>query len=339
MKYFLRSIYRIVKLIVAGVGIIIGGGILIYGAVQALPIYAVGGGLYFVTGLLLVFDSSKILNDIKREIDRMEESINIFAQENQKLATERENFAANNIEFVTNNKELRKQLTTLAGAERTLEEENHKLQQQVRIANAQLKKLDELKRSYEEQQTRLQTLLKQYGMENEELRGTAESMAAAHHELKEQNATLDSLLQGVHEQLRRMEQAKREYEEQNTEYRALLAEHKAKLSESEEQIASMTTQIEKLRELHENSKQLIRNLVDAGDMFQQFSTTIGTDVHKLDGITGDISEATTDLNTTIARLNQQLTEREFANMDADGDGNITQQEFNEYITNSETERL
>ena len=87
----------------------------------------------------------------------------------------------------------------------------------------------------------------------------------------------------------------------------------------------------KLRELHENSKLLIRNLVDAGDMFTNFSTTLSKDISTLDNVTEDITDATDSMNETIKRLNLQLTHQEFDEADVDGDGTLTRAEWEAFV--------
>lgn len=329
--YFLSSIYRVGKLIIASVGLIAGGGVLIYGAVTSAPIFAVGGGLYFVTSLLLVFDSSKVLQDIKKEIDRMQGAIDTFQAENEKLAAERVEFEKNNQTFAENNTQLKERVANLDRAERNLEEENRKLAEQVHAVNAQLERMDQLKTQYEEENKNLERLTANYGLENEELKHTAEKLAATQHHLREENTKLEVMLSGVKEQLTAMERAKRHYEEQNHNYKKLLEQNEEQLEESRAQIDGMANQIVKLRELHENSKQLIRNLVDAGDMFTSFSTTLGEDISKLDNVTGDISGAAQDLNATIQRLNMQLEHKEFEEADVDGDGTITKDEWGTFV--------
>jgi chromosome segregation ATPase len=329
--YFLSSVYRIGKLIVAGIGLLAGGGVLIYGAVQALPVYAIGGGLYFVTSLLLVFDSSKVLQDIKKEINRLQGAIDTFKEENEKLAKERIEFEKNNQTFSVNNENLKQQVTSLESAEKELEEENQKLAEQVRGVKTQLDRMDELKHQYEEENKTLQFLSAEYDLENEQLKQTAEKMAATQAVLKEENIKMNIMLDGVQAQLSAMERAKRQYEEENSKYRSLLQQNEEQIEKSEAQIDGMAGQIIKLRELHENSKQLIRNLVDAGDMFTNFSSTLGEDISKLDNVTGDISGAANDLNDTIKRLNLKLAHQQFAEADADGDGTVTKEEWDAFI--------
>jgi len=329
--YFLSSAYRIGKLIIAGIGLLAGGGVLIYGAVTSAPVFAVGGGLYFVTSLLLVFDSSKVLEDIKKEIDRMQGAINTFQEENEKLAAQRIEFEKNNQTFSINNEQLKEQVENLTSAETKLEDENRKLAGQVLRVKGQLDLMDILKKQYEEENEKLQKLSANYGLENDELKQTAEKMALTQDELKEENNKLNIMLDGVQTQLAAMEKAKWSYEEQNTKYRALLKQNEEQLEESKAQIDGMAGQIFKLRELHKNSKRLIRNLVDAGDMFTNFSNTLGEDISTLDGVTGDITDATDAMNETIKRLNIQLTHQEFDQADLDGDGTLTRAEWEAFV--------
>jgi chromosome segregation ATPase len=191
--------------------------------------------------------------------------------------------------------------------------------------------MDELKRQYEEENKTLQSLSAKYDLENEELKQTAGKMAATQVELKEENIKMNSMLDGVQAQLSAMERAKRQYEEENSKYRSLLQQNEEQIEKSKAQIDGMAGQISKLRELHENSKKLIRNLVDAGDIFTNFSSTLGEDLSQLDNVTGDISGAANDLNDTIKRLNLKLTTQQFAEADADGDGTVTQKEWNAFV--------
>lgn len=329
--FWLSSIYRVIKMIVAGIGLVAGGGTLIYGIVVSAPVFAVGGGLYFVTSLFLVFDSSKVLHDIKKAVDDLKTQITTFQEENEKLSATRAEFEKNNETFSASNNQLKERLAALSESERKLEHENHRLAEEVTRVQVQLEQLDRLKANYEVENSKLQKLTKQYGMENEELQQTAFAMAQIQTEIKSENDRLQELLQATEAQLKVMEAAKRHYEEENAKYQALIKQHEDQLQQSEAQLAAMKVQVEKLRELHENSKQLIRNLVDAGDMFTNFSSMLGTDVSKLDNVTEDITDAASQLNETIERLNATLTEEHFKRMDADGDGVVTTDEFQAYV--------
>lgn len=330
--YALGNAWRIGKLALAGVGLVAGGGLVIYGSISALPVYAVGGGLYFLTSLLLVFDSSKVMQDIKRAVKSLEDDLETFKTENERLAKAREAFQKQNALFVQSNDTLSRRVVKLRELECDLGERNQVLLTRIKEMQTQLHELHELKTRYEQNAQTLENQVRTLGTENAALRETAALLTQQRRELEEANARMQELVRQAEDDLRELTGVKAEYEQANRRYAELLAQARTQVEERDEQIRQQAIQVEKLRELHENSKQLIRNLVDAGDLFSDFAASLGGDLTRLNTATTDINQAVVDMNTTMQRLNAQLSEAHFREADADNDGVVTAAEWNAYMT-------
>jgi chromosome segregation ATPase len=194
-----------------------------------------------------------------------------------------------------------------------------------------LTKLAELKNKYEEQNKNLQSLLqktssevsqfkdqnKVYATENAELRNAVKDINETRKSIQRENEALKALVETAQYQVMDLDKTKGELEMQNKELQQIV-------KDNEEQVDELEEQVTKLYKLHENSKQLIMNLVSAGDIFQQFQDSIGEDVEQLD-------QGVNSLNTVIERLNGELTKKEFNDLDKDGDGVVTKDEYDKYF--------
>lgn len=66
--------------------------------------------------------------------------------------------------------------------------------------------------------------------------------------------------------------------------------------------SDLKEQVTKLRDLHEQSKQLLKNLVLAGDTFTSFGNTFGTATDRLQDTSARVEDNVEDLQDTIALL-------------------------------------
>jgi predicted Zn-dependent peptidase len=71
------------------------------------------------------------------------------------------------------------------------------------------------------------------------------------------------------------------------------------------------------------SKNLIQSLAKFGDQYTQFSTTIDTDILRLDQTTNNLDQTADILHNLVDRLKSQTFEK----LDLNQDGSVTQDEF------------
>jgi predicted Zn-dependent peptidase len=71
------------------------------------------------------------------------------------------------------------------------------------------------------------------------------------------------------------------------------------------------------------SKNLIQSLAKFGDQYTQFSTTIDTDILRLDQTTNNLDQTADILHNLVDRLKSQTFEK----LDLNQDGIVTQDEF------------
>lgn len=127
--YFLSSTYRNSKLLfsitggLCAVGLIVTG-ILTHGA----SILIIGGSIWLVESILLSIDSSKILSDIKKQINLLDRNVKNFQAENLVLGNSISNINRIKDQFVV---------------------ENNLLSDSLKISKLQLDKLNEIKINYE----------------------------------------------------------------------------------------------------------------------------------------------------------------------------------------------
>lgn len=330
----------------AGIGVVIGG-------VLWLPASTIGGasliaagGLEIILALFNLYDSSKVWADMKKKFEELSEMIekfttelNDFKGENEKLKSEREQFAKQNQHLTSN-------VQNLTTAEQNFEHENEKLKiiveenknqllaitQRSQELENELKELQHQKEEYEKQN-------KEFDLQNEDLKTTVHKIKETQSQLQLENATYREIQTKLENQVRVLDGLKEDYKKQNEDMQNLLQQETDKVTEAAEQIESLKTQLSRFVQLYENMKSLVKNLVSAGDMYQSFSTTIGTDVEKLDMSTSNVEGAVSNLLNIVNRLNKDMTEEDFNELDTDGDGKVTKTEWERKYSITEEEPL
>ena len=170
------------------------------------------------------------------------------------------------------------------------------------------------------QKTELNNLIGEYRSEHENfLRVVGESteqintLKSLQHVMSEQHKIeterYEQQLANVQQRLETLSQLEERYRIQNEELSSSL--HRATEQSQVLQIQNdelkatedaLKSQVVKLRDLHEQSKQLLKNLVLAGDAFTSFGKEFGSATERLDNTTDRVQEGVDDLQNTLALL-------------------------------------
>lgn len=314
--FFLTDIYRYIKLTAAGLGLGSGMGAIVYGAI----IKGTGGTALIVLGSLAAanslfnfFDSSKVFADLKKGVEDLKHEVSDFKQENI---------------------ELKGNISNLNQAKEKFIEENLKYADMLEENELQLEQLNKVKEDVAKANKDLQAVVEQekktseiYIHENDRLRTSLNALEEAQQKYQTQNQKYQEMLEKTKKQLEELETAKKKYMEENQK----LQENN---EQNEEQINKLTGQVDKLHKLYNNSRELLKNLAEAGDLFQDFSQTIGQNVVRIEGTADDLSETQEKLAETLKAfetLNSKISASKFKDIDKDGDGRISKEEWQQHI--------
>lgn len=339
--FFLTNAWRYLRMGTSAVGMLAGIGVIAFGAISALPsstaagvFFIVAGGLEIVLGLFNFYDSSKVWAEMKQKFDELSKmlekfsgDLETFKQENENLRSEREKFAEQNETLSSN-------VQNLTTTEKSFESENEKLKIIVEENKNQLlsvtqhsQELEEQLRQLKEQKDEYAKQNKEFSLQNTDLRGVVEKIKDTQRQLQLENATYRDIQTRLENQVRVLDGLKEDYKHQNEEMQLLIAEQLNNLNDAQSQIDTLKTQLDRFVGLYENMKALVKNLVAAGDMYKDFANTIGDDVSKLDVTATNVEGAVSDLMNIVNRLNTKMTEEDFKELDVDGDGTITKEEW------------
>jgi chromosome segregation ATPase len=322
--HFLSNAYRRIKLTIASASGLAGLGALIAGIAiggTGGTVLIIGGSLWVATSGFSIFDSVAAYSAIKRDVDRLEKNVDTFSQENLKLE--------GNIRGI----EIAKDRYV---------EENRKLTISVKRSQDQVKRLSDLKIEYEQANADYQGLLDEektqitqlenqnlvYVSENQNLSNSLNQMKGIQDRFKEENEKFKHTLEMNDTQISALESAKDEYVLEN----GKLQETNEK---NEEQLDLLKNQVIKLRELYSNSRELLKNLSDAGDMFSHFGNTLGTTVVDLGDTAQDLDQTQEDYENTLGQMKNlidRLKTSTYGDLDKDGDGLVTKEEFDEFVS-------
>ncbi len=298
--FFLTSLYKKLKLGVGGLGLVGSLSMIIYGAITGGTggiVLAVGGGLWLVQSGLTLFDGSKIYEEIKEQINLLKTNIDEFAIENDNL---------------------RINVSQLKDAKDTFIRENRKLVKNIEASEKQLVKLDDIKNEY-------QLELDKLDQENQDLEGSLDRLQQLQDDYRLENDMLKGLIKQNQDQILQMEAIKEKYVEENQ----ILQENN---QENSEQIEVLKSQVSKLKELYNNSRLLLKNLADAGDLFNEFGNTLGNTVTQIGETAQNIDETQEELDQTLDQMKMlvsKLQDSTFDEFDQNDDGIITAEEFTE----------
>lgn len=313
---FLTRMYRNLKLGIASIGGIAGVTAVIAGIVfggVGGTVLIIGGSLWIVSSGFSIFDSVAAHSAIKKDVDRLEDNVDKFSLENITL---------------TGN------VVAIQEARDHYIQENKKLAVSIKKSEEQVQCLSELKIQYEDanreysrllhvEREQLSTLEEQnfiYAQENSQLHSSLQGMQTIKESFERENNRFKEMIYEHDQLIASLTQARDNYIQENE----ILSRNN---EENAEQLSQLQSQVAKLRDLYNNSRELLINLSTAGDMFSQFGDTINTSVVELK----DTHDGYTDTLTQMRGLIEKLKASTFGDIDINGDGAISKEEFEQYI--------
>lgn len=213
--YFISSIFQgaktflavggtVVSLLIIGYGSAAGGGI----------VYTIGGSFYLISSLFHLYDSSKVIIDIKKEINNLSYQISFFANEN---------------------KVLDQNIQELQNAKTVFIENSRKYTETLKEYQKQINKLEEIQKKYTEQHSLLRT-------SNIELEHKIKELLQIREEYKAENEKLHNLYEKAQFELISLEESRKKYEIEN----AKLGENNKYLNEQLVKIMELYNSTKKL---------------------------------------------------------------------------------------------
>ena len=310
---FLSGVYSYIKVGIAAIGGLCSIGVLGYGIYAVVAVSsATGGVLIGVGGVWLLnsifnfADSTGVVKKIKQEVDRLEQSNKKYEEENIKLEGN---------------------ITELAELKNKFTEENKQLIESIKKSTEQIDKLESLKDKYLKQNEIYKQLIEKEEKQINDLESSVLSLNSIKNEINSENENLKTMIAKNETLISSLEETQHNYAIENE-----------KLQEANKQNAEQIEQLKlqniKLRELFNESKELLLHLAKVGDLFDQFSTTIGHSVVDLNQTSTNLINTHDEYEKTLSvlkALTDKLKNKTFTDFDADGDGIITKDEFDNAI--------
>lgn len=342
--YFISRAFQGIKSVICGLALLGSGGMIIYGAV-----IGVGGAVFgwvtmgvgivcFIPAAFGVFESTKLLNDIRKEVENFKKQITAFEEQNAVYKQE--------------NGKLQENVNSLEHIKTEIMDENKKLSDLAERQTATVQQMDELKSQYEIEVEKFKSQSVKFTQqnqiligENQELKETVGNIETIKEELKKQNGTYQQQLAQMDAHIKSVTQMQEQYMNETNRLEQSLIEERSQLEllttqtqEQQKQIANLKNALDAsekqalaLKALVIQLKELYRNLVLAGDAFKSFQDTIGGDVEKLDNSTNSLQNTVEQMTNLMVKLNTKLIQSDFDKMDKNDDGKISEEEFKEYI--------
>ena len=179
-----------------------------------------------------------------------------------------------------------------------------------------MKALERLKEDYASQLNALSNSNKDLATSNQTLETNLDKLGTLKQSIQTKNEDLKVLLEQGRNQVQRLTEIKQEYEEENNQLQSLT-------DQQSEDLITLRTQVKKLGELYENSRKLMLNMAQASSVFDGFAGSLNEGLVRIDKTETGLSETLTGLNSFLAKL----SETSFDMIDADGDNNISKEEF------------
>lgn len=309
---FLSNVYRTIKIGVSGLTGVLG----IAGIVSGACFISGTGGIVLITGGSIclaaggfgLFDSISAHSAIMKDVKKLEENVNRFHDENILLSNNVTSLETTKLEYVNQNKKLADSLKT---------------------SEQQIKKLSDLKVQYDEANNKYTQLLNNEKLEIAKLKNTIEELASLQIKIKKENEILKNCLIESEKQINELEAIKNTYIEENNKL-----QHTNQ--ENEKQLETLKIQVNKLKELYNNSKELLKNLALAGDLFTQFNNTISSNVVEIQDTAETLGKTQDEFDSTLNEMKnlvERLKNTTFTDFDKNNDGIISKEEFDDAIKN------
>lgn len=303
---FLSNFYRNSKIFVAGVGAIFAIVVIVVGVLATKGglgvALIVGGATWLTSSGFILFDSIAVHSIIKKDVEKLKKGIAKFEKQNIKLQDNVDQLSKTKNEFIF---------------------ENVKLAKSVTQSQDQIKTLSDLKVTYEDNIKKYQKSLENEKITVDKLKEQIVGLDKIKQVFYVENNKLKDLIESNQEHIEALEDAKKHYIAENEKLQALNIEN-------EKNVKELQNQVLKLKTLYDNTKELLKKLAEAGDMFSEFGETMATSTDKLQDTTNDLGQTQDEYDATLAEMKnllERLKDKKFEDLDENDDGIITEEEF------------
>lgn len=296
---FFSSIYQKIKLAFSGLGVAGSTATIIVGIVVtkgliAIPIIAGGISWLCVSSISLV-ETMSTYSIIKKDIDRLRNNIETFENENFELKAN----------ITSMNGDIKK----LMAARVAFVEENKKLVESLKKSEKQILTMNDIinenKILLEEEKTNVESLNASILY----LKEVKQNFNAENNKLKEINENNLEIINSL-------TNIKEEYIRENNELKKINVENSA-------QLEYLENQVDKLKQLYTNTKELMKNIVNASSTFNDISEDINNSAQNLDNTNENYNKTLNQMQNLLERLKDKT----FDDFDKNNDGVITEEEF------------
>jgi chromosome segregation ATPase len=289
MQRYISKCWRNTKIALACSGGIFSTTLIIIGLVATKGLLgvamAVGGSFWLASSGFLLFDGTRVLEMIKKDIERLEDST----------------------------KSLESNVRVLEGVKDNLLNMSERYRTQV-------ERLTAMKIEYEQS-------LRLHGRLLEDEKATNQQLEESLLRLEKTKASLIKNAKELTYSLKSNKKVVEELKMVRDEYKLQNDKLQSTAEQNTEELEHLKTQVSKLKELYNNTKVLMRNLATAGDMFTEFSATIGSAREDLDDTREGYDKTLDKMNMLLDRMKNST----FKDIDIDGDGIVSKDEYNDYI--------
>jgi chromosome segregation ATPase len=202
-------------------------------------------------------------------------------------------------------------------------------------------KLNGTIKSLEETVTNLDTLSKEFTLENDQLKQSLKNLDSENKIYTGENIKLQTNVKNILT-------IKSKFEIENNKLSELINKNKEELVQLEkvknEYIEQLETQTEenvklknaisKLELLYNKSREMIKTLIDTKTAFSDLQNDMDNTVEKINITENKLSDDVDKLNSLLANVSERMINSEFNEIDENNDGVITKEEFDQFLQNN-----
>jgi chromosome segregation ATPase len=300
---FFSNVYQRTKLAFSGIGVAGSTTTIIVGIVATKGLLAIpliiGGISWLCVSSISLVETMSTYSLIKKDIDRLRKNITDFENEN--------------FELKSNIATMRGDLKKLKEVRLAFIEENKKLVTSLRESEKQILKMNDLVNENRE-------LLTQEKLNVQSLEGNVQYLQKVRESFKDENNKLKTMNEDNLAIINSLENIKDEYVRENDELKKIN-------QDSSEQLIFLENQVTKLKQLYVNTKQLMKNIVNASSTFSDISEDINKSAQNLDNTNENYNKTLDQMQNLLERLKDKT----FDDLDINDDGIITEEEFDVQI--------
>ena len=293
MDYFFSRVGRGIRYSATIVGGIACGVIIILSVIGIQTIIVpICGGIALIPIGMVLFENIKIIKDLEKLVTK-------FKNQLQELGLINNNLSDNVSRLST-------EVSQLSQTKDSLIKETTKLSDLLKEAETKVVKLSDLAKTYEDNATQLSLLTQDYKNQNQQLTDETNKLVDIKKQYEEENTRLMVTIDKINQQLSQLTQIKEA--------------HEAELLKSEHNNQALKTEIEKIATYYNQAKEVIETLLRSKNVLDDiYSGMIKTETQT--------SENVTTMSKLLNIFGKSRTMELFQQLDEDGDGVLTSQEF------------